>query len=223
MIRVVVADDNPALRLGIRSCLGTCDDIEVVAEADDGDVALEMVERHRPDVLVLDVRMPRVDGITVLERLDRTHPIAVLMLTNSDDPAVVHAALSRGANGYLVYPQKDVEEIAHAVRQVAAGETVLASRAATQLLSLLPAPGATATGPTTPTDPAGLTQRFQLSPREVDVLDLLVRGCNNAEIAGQLFVAEKTVKNHLNRIFAKLHASSRAEAMAIWRGDREPA
>lgn len=218
MIRVVVADDNPVLRLGIRDYLDACEDIEVVAEAGDGAVALDRVREHRPDVLILDVRMPEMDGITVLERLQE--PVAVLVLTNSDDLEVIHAALSRGATGYLVYPPEDLGEIARAVRQVARGETVLAPRAASRLLTLLP--DAAAAAPESSDRAEEAARRFHLSSREVEVLELLARGCSNAEIAGHLYIAEKTVKNHLNRIFAKLGASNRAEAMAIWRGDREP-
>jgi DNA-binding NarL/FixJ family response regulator len=158
----------------------------------------------------------------VLERLE--DPVAVLMLTNTDDPSVVRAAMSRGATGYLVYPQEDVDEIEDAVRKVARGETLLASKAASQLVSLLAEPDQEVPTKISSSSAKGdAARRFHLSAREIDVLDLVARGCSNSEIAEQLFIAEKTVKNHLNRIFAKLHASNRAEAMAIWRGDREPA
>jgi DNA-binding NarL/FixJ family response regulator len=213
MIRVAIADDNAVLRLGIVSHLELCDDIEVVAEADDGVSALEMLERHEPDVLILDVRMPGMDGLEVLERMSQ--PVAVLMLTNSDDPAIVRTALSRGASGYLTQPQSDPSEIAHAVRRVARGETHLSSRAATQILSLLPEEIA----PSPATEDAAV--RFHLSSREIEVVELLAKGYSNSEICQKLYIAEKTVKNHLNRIFVKLNARNRAEAMAIWRGERE--
>lgn len=223
MIRVLVADDNPVLRLGITTHLALSPDIEVVGEAADGLEALDLVARVAPDVLVLDVRMPRLDGLGVLERLRAgaaAAAVRVLVLTHTDDPAVVHAALAHGAAGYLVHPHHGVDELERAVRQVARGETALGSQAASQLLDLLRDPADVALD--ADAERRARAARFRLSTREVEVLGELALGASNQEIARTLYVAEKTVKNHLNRIYPKLGATTRASAMAIWRGDREP-
>lgn len=216
MIRVVIADDNQVLRMGLVSYLALCEDIEVAGEAADGKTALEEVKRHRPDVLILDVRMPQLDGLGVLEHLDGDVP--VLMLTNSEDPAVIQGALRRGASGYLVYPHAEVTEIDEAVRKVARGDLVLGSQAAQHLVSVMPEDEDD--GPLSAAQ-RGLVRKYDLSDREVEVLDLVARGRSNSEIGKALFISDKTVKNHLYRISTKLGASSRIEVMGIWRGDRE--
>lgn len=216
MIRVVIADDNQVLRMGLVSHLALCEDMEVVGEAADGRAALEEVRRHEPDVLILDVRMPELDGLAVLEQLDGD--VKVLMLTNSEDPAVIQGALRRGASGYLVYPHAEVSEIDEAVRKVARGNLVLGSQAAQHLVSVMPVDEDD--GPLSSAQRA-LVRKYDLSDREVEVLDLVARGQSNSEIGKALFISDKTVKNHLYRISTKLGASSRIEVMGIWRGDRE--
>lgn len=217
MIRIVVADDNPVLRLGIVAHLSACAGLSVAGEAADGVEALALVDRLQPDVLVLDIRMPRLDGLGVLDGLAGL-AVRVLVLTNADDAVVVHGALTRGAAGYLVHPQHDLAALEHAVRQVARGETTLGHRAVVRVLDLLRDPAA----PDPSDERAIRSARFHLSPREAEVLDHVAQGCSNQEISQNLYIAEKTVKNHLNRIFPKLGATSRSSAMAIWRGDREP-
>lgn len=219
VLRVVLADDNPVVRLGLASLLESTGEVLVAAEAANGREAVEAVLRERPDVALLDIRMPLVDGVTATAALAGTCP--VLVLTHSEEPEIIRGAVEAGACGYLVHGAFSADELLRAVRGTAAGESHLSPVAATTMLeamrSALAVPARPAESPGH-VDATGRTARFRLSDREAEVMEHIVRGLSNAEIASALFLSEKTVKNHVNRIFAKLHASSRASAIAGWLG-----
>jgi len=215
-VRVLVADDNPIVRAGLVALLGLDDAVEVCGEASSGPEALAATRCQSPDVVLLDVRMPGGDGLSVLAELStRTR---VLMLTYSDEPEVVSTALARGATGYLVHGTFDGSELLTAVKDTAAGRVRLSPPAAAVLLArpLAPSqPVLTATLPAAaPTALESALAGYNLSRRELDVCELLVSGAGNAEIAEALFIEPKTVKNHINHIFAKLGVSTRAQAIA---------
>ncbi|MGW2045325.1 response regulator [Streptomyces sp. NPDC001858] len=234
-VRVVVADDNPVVRAGLTALLSGRDDITVVAEAADGRAAYEATRVHRPDVVLLDVRMPGVDGLAALPHLARI--ARVVMLTYSHEAEIVRAALRGGAGGYLVHGEFTVEELASAIRDATSGRAHFTPTAATAVLAHLRSdanahaePDATTLFPGTSTEPLSQLQSpvrqltpvqragFQLSVREAEIMDFIASGMNNQQIAAACFISEKTVKNHINRIFAKLHSSSRSEAAAKWLG-----
>ena len=208
MIRVLIADDNPVILMGLEALLASHDAIDVVATASDGREAVRATRTHDPDVVLLDVRMPLMDGIATAERIaDRAN---VLMLTYSDSDDVVVRAIQAGASGYLVHGRFDPHELVEAVRTVADGGTVLSPAVAPTVFSAL-----RSRTEFVPTDPVqGVT------PREREVMTLISQGMANREIADRLFVAEKTVKNHVNNIYSKLGVSSRAEAISLWLGTR---
>ncbi|MEU8673696.1 response regulator transcription factor [Streptomyces sp. NPDC048560] len=286
-LRVVVADDNPVVRAGLTVLLHGRDDIDVVAEANDGRQAYEMAVLHRPDVVLLDVRMPGVDGISALPHLVRLAP--VLMMTYSRESEIVHEALRLGAGGYLVHGEFTADQLVAAVRDTKEGRAHFTYSASSALRESVrdggggaqggrplpeglgtafsgpgyrpaahPAPvSASAHGapngaapnpvqnpqvgavqgelapsrfaqkPSLPQPsvahssigvpaPAAQGMIAELSEREVEVMDLIASGMTNQQIAATCFISQKTVKNHINRIFAKLNAGSRGEAIAVW-------
>ncbi|MFJ8462696.1 response regulator [Streptomyces swartbergensis] len=278
-LRVVVADDNPVVRAGLTALLSGRADITVVAEAADGRQAYEAAHQHRPDVVLLDVRMPGVDGISALPYLVQIAP--VVMLTYSRESEIVQEALRRGAGGYLVHGEFTADQLVDAVRDIKEGRAHFTPTAAGALLAQLrqdqtptsPLPeelgrssSATAYGisasekshsqpqqaplsaslPPSPVSPPPISpenlsqvqpyvgqsssgwasgrpaapdrSRFQLSTREAEIMDHIASGMTNQQIAATCFISEKTVKNHINRIFAKLHSTSRSEAAAKWIG-----
>jgi DNA-binding NarL/FixJ family response regulator len=205
--RVLVVDDNPVVRSGLISLLEAAG-LEVAGEAGDGRTAIELTERLRPDLVLLDVRMPVLDGVAAAKLL--AHHTQVVMLTYTGDPETVRAAIGHGAVGYLVHGTFSAEELAAAVRTAVGGANPLSPEAVSALVAaVLPAP---------PPGPARIRERYGLSERESEVMDLIARGCSNTEVAGRLFLAEKTVKNHVNRIYAKLCVTSRGAAIARWLG-----
>jgi len=231
-LRLVVADDNLVVRAGLTALLSGRGDITVVAQAADGREAYEATLHHRPDVVLLDVRMPGVDGIAALPHLVPLAP--VLMLTYSHERETVREALRLGAGGYLVHGEFTTEQLARAVRDVSEGRPHVTPGAAEALVVGLRS-GANAHGeseqPATPrqTSDNRLSQLqssvgqsfragFQLSVREAEIMDLIASGMTNQQIAAVCFISEKTVKNHINRIFAKLQSTSRAQAAAKWLG-----
>ncbi|MFJ1592996.1 response regulator [Kitasatospora albolonga] len=258
-LRVVVADDNPVVRAGLGVLLSGRADIQVVAEAADGREAYEKTLRHRPDVVLLDVRMPGVDGISALPHLVGIAP--VLMLTYSRESEIVHEALRLGAGGYLVHGEFTADQLVQAVRDTRNGRANFTVTAADALLAHMRQGTAPPRGPlpeglgaaltakpaAPPADPSpgqpepseGLSrlqppvgqssvsggpgsspnrQQYGLSSREVEVMELIASGMSNQQIAATCFISEKTVKNHINRIFTKLHSASRSEAIAHWLG-----
>ncbi|MYW20988.1 response regulator [Streptomyces sp. SID2955] len=231
-LRLLVADDNPVVRAGLTALLSGRADTTVVAEARDGREAYEAALRHRPDVVLLDVRMPGVDGISALPHLVRLAP--VMMLTYSHETETVREALRLGAGGYLVHGEFTTEQLVRAVRDVREGRPHVTSGAARALLTSLreDAPAHSAPNDVDPrpnSAPSALSQlqpsmgqsfrsRFRLSTREAEIMDLIASGMTNQQIAAACFISEKTVKNHINRIFAKLHTTTRSQAAAKWLG-----
>jgi DNA-binding NarL/FixJ family response regulator len=202
-IRVVVADDQTAVREGLALLLDLLDDVTVVGAAADGDEAVRLVAEQGADVVLMDLRMPRCDGVTATARLRAEHPdTRVVVLTTYAEDADILAALRAGALGYLT---KDAgrTQIAAAVRAAAGGQSVLDPQVQQRLLA---AAGGGAP-PTPATLPDGLTAR------EGDVLRLIAAGLSNREIAGRLYVSEATVKSHINRLFAKTGVRDRAQAV----------
>jgi DNA-binding NarL/FixJ family response regulator len=237
-LRVLVADDNPVVRAGLTALLGGHADMEVVAEASNGTEAVSAAERVHPDVVLLDVRMPGTDGLTALPQLVSLAP--VMMLTYSSEPAVVRQALHRGASGYLVHGGFTTEELTEAVRAVGRGTRSTPAPAPGReaadslgvsyepneisshlqpIMALLRQTSKTRLGHATTLAVHDRNRPdFGLSSREVEVMDLIAAGVNNQQIAATCFISEKTVKNHINRIFAKLHSTTRSEAIARWLG-----
>ena len=202
MIRVVVADDHPAFRAGLRLLLQDSG-VDVVAEVADGIQALAAVEETRPDVALLDLQMPGLTGVEVTRRLQEVAPeTRVLVLTMIEADETVLAAIRAGAWGYLLKGAGQ-EEIERAVRSVAAGEAVYGAGIAERVMAFF----ATRSGGALPPLP-------ELSDREREVLRLAAEGRPNADIARRLFLSEKTVRNHVSSIFAKLGVADRASAVA---------
>jgi DNA-binding NarL/FixJ family response regulator len=208
-IRVVVADDQTAVREGLVLLLDLLDDVEVVGAAADGEEAVRLVDEHGADVILMDLRMPRLDGVAATRRIRADHPATqVVVLTTYAEDADILTALGAGALGYLT---KDAgrAQIAHAIRAAAAGQAVLDSAVQQRLLAAASATSGSAPVPGSPTGtaPDGLT------PREVDVLRLIAEGLSNREIASRLYLSEATVKSHINRLFAKTGVRDRAQAV----------
>lgn len=204
MTRVVVIDDQTLVRQGIRSLLDLAD-VEVVGEADDGESGLALITRTAPDVVLLDLRMPRFDGIWLLERLRADEvDVPVLVLTTFDDDTLVLDALRAGARGYLL---KDVtlERLTQAVRTLADGGTLVAPSITDRLLRAIRS-GPSPAGPQAPAVQP-------LTARETEVLRLMAEGYSNREIASALHLAEGTVKNHVSMVLPKLGARDRTHAV----------
>ncbi|MGI5449224.1 response regulator [Streptomyces sp. CA-243310] len=204
-IRVVIADDQEMVRTGFRMILESQPDIEVVADVVDGEEALAAVAAHRPDVLLLDIRMPRLDGLEVTRRLAGQDVPRIVIVTTFDLDEYVHAALRGGASGFLL---KDASPamLVEAVRAAAVGDSLVSPAITVRLLrEMAHAPAARAAR--RPSEP--------LTEREVDVVRCLARGQTNAEIAGELFVSLSTVKTHLANVQTKLDARNRVE-IAAW-------
>jgi DNA-binding NarL/FixJ family response regulator len=202
-IRILMADDHPVVRAGIRGMLETQPDFEVIAEAKNGREALDQTSKHTPDVVLLDLRMPEMDGVEAIGKIKENHPdIHILVLTTYDTDADIVRAVEAGATGYLL---KDAprEELFRAVRATAKGETVLAPPVAARLMSKVRDKGDTA-----------------LTAREIDVLMLVARGASNQDVGEKLHVSTATVKSHLLQIYQKLGVSDRTAAVttAIERG-----
>ena len=207
MIRVLVVDDHPVVRSGLAGMLDAEDDLSVVGEAGDGEEALVRVAALAPDVVLMDLRMPRLDGVGATSRIVAEHPASrVLVLTTYDTDADIVRAVAAGATGYLL---KDTprRQLVDAVRAAARGETVLAPPVAARLVSRMRAPGVGVGGA------RGLAEA--LTPREVEVLRAVSRGLSNAEIGRELFIGEATVKTHLLRAFAKLGVDDRTRAVTV--------
>jgi DNA-binding NarL/FixJ family response regulator len=196
VIRLLIADDHPVVRDGLRGMVAATDDLEVVGEAANGREALALVPRVRPDVALVDLRMPELDGVATIRALRERHPeVRVLVLTTFDTDRDVVSAIEAGATGYLL---KDAPraELFRAVRAAARGESVLAPEVATRLVGQLRDPSAQ-----------------PLTQRELQVLELVARGATNREVAARLHVSEATVKTHLVHAFGKLGVSDRTAAV----------
>ena len=202
-IKVLLADDHPVFRDGLRFTLAQASDLDVVAEAADGEEAVALAESGDYDVVVMDVRMPRLDGVAATPRVVSTGA-RVLVLTMLEDDATVLAAMRAGASGYLV-KGADAEQVVSAVRAVAQGHAVLGPTLAGRMLGLFDRDAAEPTQ-----QPDDLPA---LSPREHEVLALVAEGMTNAEIGERLFISRITVRNHVSRILDKLQVRDRRAAM----------
>ncbi|MEV0822741.1 response regulator transcription factor [Nonomuraea rubra] len=235
MTRVVVVDDQAVVREGLVLLLGLLPGIEVVGSAGDGEAALRVVEAERPDVVLMDLRMPRMDGVEATGRIRAAYPgtQVVVLTTYSDDESVL-AALRAGARGFLT-KDADADDLASAVATVMRGDAQLDPTVQRLLLDTMPPPPPPATGPAQPAPPhtqhreparreqppAGLQRPaggdsrspHGLTPRETEVLRLIAEGLSNAEIATRLYITEATVKTHINNLFAKAHLRDRAQAV----------
>jgi DNA-binding NarL/FixJ family response regulator len=213
-VKVLVADDQAVVRDGLALLLSTAADIEVVGVASDGAEAVQLALRAHPDVALLDLRMPNLDGVGATAALAEQAPgIRVLILTTYADDEAVLPALRAGAAGYLT---KDTtgEALFAAIREVAAGRTVLDAAVQARLVEMLREPAAPAAPGQTQSAPA----LEELTPREVDVVRLVAQGLSNRQIARQLFVGEATVKTHLNHVLSKLDVEGRPGLVAwAWR------
>ena len=204
-IRVVIADDQELVRTGFRVILDSEPDIEVVGEAGDGREAIEVTSSHRPDVVLMDVRMPHLDGLEATRRIAAEEGPRVLILTTFDLDEYVYEALRSGASGFLL---KDgpAQQLISAVRVVARGDALLAPRITRRLIAEF----ARSPSPTARPD-----QLDVLTGREVEVLKLVARGLTNAEIARELYVAETTVRTHLGHILTKQGLRDRVQAVVL--------
>ena len=200
-IRVLLADDHPLVRDGLKAALAGLPDVKVVAEAATGSAAIREALLHRPDVVVMDLQMPDTNGIEATRELARALPsAAVLVLTMFDDDDSVFAAMRAGARGYVLKGAEQ-QEIARAIMAVAAGEAIFGPAVATRVLAYFAAP------------PRAVSPFPELTAREREVLDLLAAGHNNQQIAQRLGLSAKTVANHLSAIFAKLQVADRTQAI----------
>jgi DNA-binding NarL/FixJ family response regulator len=198
MTRLIVVDDHAVMRAGVIALLSGERTIEIVGEAGDGRTALALVQRHDPDVALVDLRMPGLDGVSTTAEIVARHPrTRVLILTTYDTDDDIERGVEAGAIGYLL---KDTtrEQLVDAVHAAARGETVLAPRVAEKLIARLRRPA-----------------QAPLTPREVDVLNAVADGLTNAEIGSRLVIAEATVKTHLLRLFAKLDVNDRTHAVVV--------
>ena len=207
MIRILVVDDEPLVRSGVRMILESEEDIEVVGEAADGNEALEQARELAPDVVILDVRMPGLDGIETTRRLlKRAEAPRILILTTFDLDEYVYEAMKAGASGFIlknVPPAKLVD----AVRTVADGEALLAPAITRRMIERFVRRAPAGTGRP--------VQLAELTERELSVLRLIARGLSNAEIAASLFLSEATVKSHVNRVLSKLDLRDRTQATVL--------
>ncbi|TCC47398.1 response regulator transcription factor [Kribbella capetownensis] len=212
MIRVLLADDEAMVRAGVRAILGTDDAIEVVAEAADGAEAVEQVRRHRPDVAVLDIRMPRMDGLAAGAEIRRTVPeTAVVILTTFSEDAYIARALGDGASGFLL-KSGDPRELIAGLKAVAEGAAYLSPRVAQRVIAEL---STGAGGGAMARAAAAKEQVAVLSPRELEVLGLVGAGLSNAEIARRLFLVEGTVKAYVSAILLRLAVKNRVQAAIV--------
>jgi DNA-binding NarL/FixJ family response regulator len=210
--RVLIADDQALVRTGFRLILGGEPGIEVVGEAGDGKQAIELAREVQPDVVCLDVRMPVMDGVAAAGPL--SEKAKVLMLSYSEDEQLVTGAIRNGAAGYLVHGRFEPDDLEARIKAVAAGEMVLSPAVTPAVFEAL----RRAPGTENESEELGMGS---LTSREREVLNLLARGMSNAAIAEELFITNKTVKNHLSRIYEKIGVHSRAEAIALWLGVRD--
>jgi DNA-binding NarL/FixJ family response regulator len=195
-IRLLIVDDHPVVRDGLRGMLERQPDFEVVGDAGDGREAVRLTDRLKPDIVLMDLRMPEMDGVTALGEIKEQNPqVQVLVLTTYDSDADILPAIEAGAAGYLL-KDSSREELYDGIRIAARGETVLAPKVAARLVGRMRAP-----------------TEEQLTSREVEVLQLVAVGESNSEIAKQLHISQATVKSHLVNIFGKLGVSDRTAAV----------
>ena len=203
-IKVLIADDQRLMREGLATLLALADDINIVAQAGDGAEAIELAKNHRPDVILMDIQMPRVNGVEATKAIRSILPATqIIILTTFDNDEYLLEGLRAGACGYLL---KDMpsEQLADAIRSAAKGQSPIGPEMARKLVNLV------TQNPITPPTPTP----SELSEREIEVLRLIADGLSNKEIAEKLFIAEGTAKNHVSNILSKLEARDRAQAVA---------
>ena len=202
-IRVLIADDHPVFRYGMKALLQSVSGIEVVGEATTGEETIAMAKELQPDVILMDIKMPGINGVEATRRIVQTHPgISVLVVTMLEEDDAVFAAMRAGARGYLV-KGADQDEVLRAIRAVASGEAIFGQAIAQRLIHFF----------ATPRETAALQAFPDLTDREAEILLLMAEGRSNAQIAQRLVVSEKTVRNHVSNIFSKLQVADRAEAI----------
>ena len=205
-IRVLICDDHALFRRGLVMVLESEEGIEVVAEAEDGEEAVARAEETAPDVVLMDVRMPKMSGIEATRAIAEAVPSAkILMLTVSDEEEDLYEAVKAGATGYLL-KEISIEEVANAIRAVVTGQSLISPSMASKLLTEF-------TNLAKKADERQAVPTPRLTERELEVLKLVARGMNNRDIAKELFISENTVKNHVRNILEKLHLHSRMEAV----------
>lgn len=204
VMRILAVDDNPFIRMGLRTLLDGTDGVTSVIDTGDPEEAIARVRAGGVDVVLLDVRMPRMSGLELLPRLSDA---TVVMLTHTDDPATVSEALAAGAAGYLVHGALEPAAMVDAIRLCRNGSQVVSG-----VSTAPPAPAAASAASAA----AAAAVRGLLSRREAEVMDLVADGQSNGEVAALLFISEKTVKNHVNSLFAKLAVTTRSQAIVRW-------
>jgi len=212
VIHVLIADDHAIVRQGIRQYLESAEDITVVGEAANGNQAVEMVERLKPDVLLLDINMPGLTGIEVTQQLKKSHPdTKILILTAYDEDPYVFSLLQAGANGYLL-KSCEIDELQRAVHSIYHGKTVLSPSVADKIVRQIQR--------NAPTHPNAPNTAEELTNRELEILRLAARGYTNKAIGQEMGISDRTVQGHLANIYAKLNVASRTEAVteAVRRG-----
>lgn len=207
-MRILAVDDNPIIRMGLRTLLDGAPGVTSVLDTGDPGEAVAHVRAGRVDVVLLDVRMPRTSGLDLLPQLAGT---TVVMLTHTDDPSTVSAAIAAGAAGYLVHGALEPDAMVDAIRLCVRGSQVVSG------VALVPPAPVPATAPSR----RGPDVRELLSRREAEVMDLVADGLSNGEVAARLYISQKTVKNHVNSLFAKLGVTTRSQAIVRWI-QREP-
>ena len=208
--RVLIADDNVVIRQGLRSLLDAEEGISVIGEASTGAEAIQLVRKHPVDVVLMDLRMPVIDGISATAEIMRERPeVKVLVLTVTEDPMTLARSVQAGARGYLVYSHFTPEELLRAVCAVASGDQIALSAPVALALERMPSKSVERQSP------EETQMREPLTSREAEILELIADGRSNAEIAEMLVVEEKTVKNHITRLYSKLDINSRYEAIRL--------
>ena len=200
-VRILVADDHALFRDGLRALFGSVPDTEVVGEASSGEEAVARAAELSPDVVLMDIQMPGLNGIEATRRITNADPrVGVIIVTMFEDDGSIFAAMRAGASGYVL-KGADGDEILKVIRAVASGEAFFGAKVARRLLRFFNAPE----------PPAEVFP--DLTAREREIVDLIARGCSNAEIAGLLYLSPKTVRNHVSNVFAKLHVVDRAHVI----------
>ncbi|MGW5366257.1 response regulator [Actinopolymorpha pittospori] len=208
-LRVLVVDDDDLMRAGLRAVLSSDETVEVVGEAGNGLEAVEQVRRLVPDVVLMDVRMPELDGIAATRAIVTAAPDArILILTTFSDDEYVFESLAAGASGFLLKRTRP-EDLIAAIHTIGAGESLLSPAITRTVIDRMTSHGHH------PADPAVLSRLRELTPREREVLELIGRGLSNTEIAAALFVEESTIKTHVKRLLAKLHLRDRVQAVIL--------
>lgn len=206
-IKLMIADDHKLFREGIKALLAVTDDIEIVGEAEDGDAALKKSRELEPDVILMDINMPGLNGIRATEQILEKQPqMRIIMLTMLEDDASIFHAMRAGARGYLL-KGADPQEVLSVIRAVAEGQALFGPAIATRLMNYFQELGTKP--PLSPT----ATPFPELTERELEILRLIAQGLNNQEIAQKLVLSHKTVRNHITNIFSKLQVADRAQAI----------